>query len=81
MGTLMVALRWDGHRISRQELMSKASKAVNAVGDAFNHIDKLDIKAVPDEDGQYVQLIIQTDANASDSDAMQQMLKNEFSRA
>ena len=81
MATIMVALRWDGQRISRQELTNKAGKADNVVASAYDHIDKLDIKAIPDEQGQYVQLIVQTDASSQDCEGMQKMLKAEFAKA
>jgi len=58
--------------------MDRAGKAANKVGNAFEHVDKLDIQAIPDENGQYVQLIVQTVASQADSEAMQKMLKDEF---
>jgi len=79
MAGMMAALRWDGPRLSRQQLVDKASAAVQKVAAAFEHVDQLDIQALPDEAGQYVQLIVNTSANEAERQRMMRMLKKEFS--
>jgi len=78
MAGMMVSLRWDGAPLSAAELAAKAQAAVSKVGAAFEHVDQLDIKAVPVEDGQYVQLAIDTSATEEDCQRMTKMLKEEF---
>lgn len=75
---MMVALRWDGTHLSRQQLVDRANAAVKSVGNAFDHVDHLDIKAIPVEEQQYVQLIVNTDAGQQDCERMSKMLKDEF---
>ena len=75
---MMVALRWDGPRLSEDELVARASAATNKVSVAFDHVDQLDIQALPDEGQQYVQLIINTSATQSECERMRDMLKSEF---
>lgn len=78
MSKMMVALRWDGPRRTKQQLIERASKAVNQVGDAFSHVDQLDIQALADEAGQFVQLIVTTSAGQADCQLIAQMLKDAF---
>lgn len=79
--TLMVALRWDGNRLTKQQLMAKAATAAQKLDVAFNHLDKLDVQAMPDETGQYVQLVIRTDCEEGEATRMQTLLKQEFAKA
>ena len=65
MGALMVALRWDGGRLSRGQLLGRAQAAVATVQARFNHLSQLNIQAIPDEDGQFVQLLINSDCSAA----------------
>ena len=77
--TIMVALRWDGRRLSSRELMAKASAAVSKVDAQFDHLDHLDIKAMPpDEAGQYVQLVVQADCTDGEATQIRDVLKREF---
>jgi hypothetical protein len=79
MAGMMVALRWDGPPLTEQQLMERAATAVNTVSDAFGHVDQLDIRAMPDAGGQFVQLVVSTSASQSDCQRMTQMLKDVFS--
>ena len=80
MAGMMVALRWDGHRLSRQELLDRANAAVNKVGAAYDHVDHLAIQAMPVEEQQYVQLVVNTNASQEDCQRMSKMLKDEFTQ-
>ena len=80
MGALMVALRWDGGRLSRDQLLGRAQAAVATVQARFNHLSQLNIQAIPDEDGQFVQLLINSDCSATDGESMRAMLKDEFAK-
>jgi len=51
---------------------------VNKVGNAFDHVDQLDIQAMPVEEQQYVQLFVNTSADQQDCERMRKMLKDEF---
>ena len=73
-----IKMGWDGPRLSRQQLLDRARAAVNKVGNAFDHVDQLDIQAMPVEEQQYVQLFVNTSADQQDCERMRKMLKDEF---
>ena len=84
MTKLLVALRWNGARQTRQQLLDRANRACASVAQAFphlDHLDHLDVQAVPDEDGQYVQLIVQTSGTEAEGEQMRAMFKAGFEKA
>ena len=78
MTKLLVALRWNGGRQTRQQLLDRANRACASVAQAFTQLDHLDVQAVPDEGGQYVQLIVQTSGTEAEGERMRAMFKAEF---
>jgi len=46
MGTMMVALRWDGAKLSRDQLVELAQSAVAVVQARFDQLDQLNIQAI-----------------------------------
>lgn len=81
MTKLLVALRSNGARQTRQQLLDRANRACASVAQAFTQLDHLDVQAVPDEDGQYVQLIVQTSGTEAEGERMRAMFKAEFEKA
>ena len=77
---MMVALRWDGTRLSMKQLVEQAERASNRVDREFGHLSKLDIQALANEPGQFVQLVINTNASDSECKRIASLLKQEFSR-
>jgi hypothetical protein len=78
MSTLLVALRWDGPRLTQTQLLERAGAAVQHVAIVFEHVDQLDIKALANEGEQFVQLVINTSANPLECTRMEQILKSRF---
>ena len=78
MSTTTVHLRWDGERLSRKALLTKAGMAVKKVQAIFGARYQLDLQAKVDEAQQFVQLTIAGDCSTRDTDRMQDILKKEF---
>ena len=77
---LMVSLRWDGSRLSSKQLVERASRATKCVDREFPHLGQLEIQALVNESGQFVQLVINTDASDSECQRIASVLKQEFAR-
>lgn len=77
---MMVSLRWDGTRLSTRQLAERATRAANRVDREFTHLNQLDIQALANEPGQFVQLVINTDATDSECHKIAAVLKQEFAR-
>lgn len=78
MTKLLVALRWNGARQTRPQLVERANRACASVARAFPQLDRLDVQAVPDEGGQFVQLMVQTSGTEADGEKMRALFKAEF---
>ena len=61
--------------------MRKAATATQRIDESFSHVVQFDVQAMPDEEGQFVQLIINTSAGQSEMQRMQAMFKTEFEKA
>lgn len=76
---ILVALRWDGSPLTRQQLQNRASEAIEIIDRKYNK-DIMDVKALEiNEPQQFVQLSVR--ANFSSEDEATQMaadLKSEF---
>lgn len=75
----LVALRWDGHPLSKQDLRSRAAQAVQSVDRKFDK-NVWDVKIlVIDQEKQYVQLSVRSDySSANEAKQIQQDLKRAF---
>jgi len=80
MSNFAVALRWNREHLSRQALLETANRAVRITAGRYVKLDVLKVQAIPDEEGQYVQLVIQTDAAPSECEEMRRLLKETFER-
>ncbi len=75
----MVALRWNGERISQQQLQERAALAVQTVDAKYNK-DVMDVKVIEiSESQQYVQLSVRANFNSdAEMNAMSTDLKRQF---
>lgn len=78
--TLTLTLRWDGPRLTREQLAAKANDAIARADRHLRHL-AMDIQAMPSEEQQYVQLSIRTECADADVDRLKRTLREAFGRS
>lgn len=78
---ILVALRWDARPLTRQQLQSRASKAIEIVDRKYDK-DVMDVKALEiNEPQQFVQLSVRSNFSCeNEATQMAADLKSEFAR-
>jgi hypothetical protein len=77
---LTLALRWDGPRLTRQQLAAKAEDAIARADHVLRHV-AMDVEALPSEEQQYVQIVIRTECSDEDVEKLKQVLRGTFSQS